>query len=195
MPEEEEEGRRVEGWMREALAEARASMAAGEVPVGCVVVRRGSGDRVLARGHNETNQARSGIRHAELVCVDRALANHGEVRWGECEFFVSLEPCIMCAGALALLGPKHVYFGGPNHRFGGCGSVLDVAAAGCGACGGRSAGGGGGGGPGFRHTGGFFAEEAVDLLREFYEKGNPKGEGEAVGRGEVADRDAARRPD
>ena len=169
--------------MRAALAEARAAGAAGEVPVGCVLVGPagaggagagggggggGEAEVVLARGHNLTNAARNGTRHAELVAVDAALAAFPDLRWGECEFFVSLEPCLMCAGALALLGPKRVWFGGTNDKFGGCGGVLDVS-RGCGRCGAD-----GGRAPGFPFTGGLMADESVGLLKEFYEAGNPR---------------------
>ena len=172
-------GAREAAHMRAALSEARAAGAAGEVPVGCVLVgpagggggEGGSGggaEVVLARGHNLTNAARNGTRHAELVAVDAALAAFPDLRWEECEFFVSLEPCLMCAGALALLGPKRVWFGGTNDKFGGCGGVLDVS-RGCGRCGE-----GGGRAPGFSFTGGLMADESVGLLKEFYEAGNPR---------------------
>ena len=122
---------------------------------------------MLARGHNLTNAARNGTRHAELVAIDQCSADT-RLKWSDCEFFVTLEPCLMCAGALALLGPKKVWFGGANDKFGGCGSVLDVS-GGCGRCGG-----GGGRSPGFVFQGGLMADEAVGLLREFYEAGNPR---------------------
>ena len=169
-------GAREAGYMREALAEARAAGRAGEVPVGCVIVGpagaggaagAGGEEAVLARGHNLTNAARNGTRHAELVAIDQCSADT-RLKWSDCEFFVTLEPCLMCAGALALLGPKKVWFGGANDKFGGCGSVLDVS-GGCGRCGG-----GGGRSPGFVFQGGLMADEAVGLLREFYEAGNPR---------------------
>ncbi|GJP48121.1 hypothetical protein CLOM_g7399 [Closterium sp. NIES-68] len=88
---------------------------------------------------------------------------------GESELFVTCEPCIMCAGALSLLGLSRVFYGCPNDRFGGCGSVLPVHANGCHPCPPFSA------VPGcqLQCVGGILASEAVDLLRRFYEQGNP----------------------
>ncbi|PNW74793.1 hypothetical protein CHLRE_12g509600v5 [Chlamydomonas reinhardtii] len=89
-----------------------------------------------------------------------------------CELYVTVEPCIMCAGALSLLGFRQVYYGCGNDRFGGCGSILPVNGEGCGACSGRPPR-GVHVGRGFPAQGGLFPEEAVELLREFYAAGNP----------------------
>jgi tRNA-specific adenosine deaminase 2 len=104
---------------------------------------------------------------------------------------VTCEPCLMCAAALSLLGPARVVFGCANDRFGGCGSVAAMHAAGeaaavaCGGRGGESGGGGGGGGGGcgggaqpttrrgFPATPGLRSADAVALLQAFYESGNP----------------------
>eukprot|EP00928_Gymnodinium_smaydae_P027987 TRINITY_DN21472_c0_g1_i1.p1 TRINITY_DN21472_c0_g1~~TRINITY_DN21472_c0_g1_i1.p1 ORF type:complete len:247 (-),score=61.86 TRINITY_DN21472_c0_g1_i1:138-878(-) len=110
-------------FMRMALDEARTAMADGEVPVGCVLVADGE---VLARGGNQTNRSRNGTRHCELVAADEVLGVHGREAFARCRLYVTLEPCIMCAGALQHLGVTDVVYGGANSRFGGCGGVLRV---------------------------------------------------------------------
>ncbi|KAL4448642.1 hypothetical protein ABPG75_005861 [Micractinium tetrahymenae] len=123
-------------YMRAALQQACIAMEESEVPVGCVVVRDG---RVAATGSNKTNAERNGTRHAEFVAIDSLLAQAGgdpaAAQFHECELYVTCEPCIMCAGALSLLGFRSVTFGCPNDKFGGNGSILSVHATACGGCG------------------------------------------------------------
>ncbi|CAG9460500.1 unnamed protein product [Pedinophyceae sp. YPF-701] len=154
-------------WMEHALQQARTAAARREVPVGCVFVRDGV---IVGRGGNETNATRNATRHAELVAIDGMIADAGgdcaQLRLHECTLYVTVEPCIMCAGALSILGLKHAVYGCRNDKFGGCGSILSVSDAGCGGCGGAAS-------PGFPTTGGVRAQEAVELLRSFYATGNP----------------------
>ena len=135
----------------------------------CVIVRDGG---VVASGSNSPNVTRNATRHAELEAVDALLSDCGgseaEARFGECELFVTVEPCIMCAAALSLLRFRRVVFGAANDRFGGCGSVLDVGQTGAPPCGG-----GRGGGAPLLCEGGLYSAEAVELLRSFYVRGNP----------------------
>ena len=130
-------------FMRLAECEAEAALRMGEVPVGCVFVCDG---RVVARGHNLTNTELDATRHAEMVAVD-ALAEAAAARAAPnldgreqpgahsgqseksrilegCTLYVTCEPCIMCAGALAQLGLQRAVFGCANDKFGGNGSVL-----------------------------------------------------------------------
>ena len=112
-------------FMRAALGEAERALRLGEIPVGCVIVNKDK--HIIARGHNKTNETRNGTRHAEFVAIDSLL--YGGVDAGilkDCELFVTCEPCIMCAAAIATLGMKKVYFGCLNERFGGTGSILSV---------------------------------------------------------------------
>ncbi|EFJ50703.1 hypothetical protein VOLCADRAFT_73641 [Volvox carteri f. nagariensis] len=159
--------------MCQALAQAHDAWACREVPVGCVVVRDGD---VVGRGHNLTNKTRNGTRHAEMIAIDQILAACGgavqDAAFERCDLYVTVEPCIMCAGALSLLGFRKVFFGCGNDRFGGCGSILPVNQEGCGPCA-RQASAGTHAGRGFPAQGGLFAEQAVELLREFYAAGNP----------------------
>eukprot|EP00879_Flechtneria_rotunda_P024468 GHRR01025939.1.p1 GENE.GHRR01025939.1~~GHRR01025939.1.p1 ORF type:complete len:213 (+),score=102.02 GHRR01025939.1:674-1312(+) len=122
-------------------------------------------------------------RHAELEAVDRILADCGgdvaKAEFHRCQLYVTIEPCIMCAAALSLLGTGHVYYGAGNDKFGGCGSILSVHQHGCGQCGSAESVAGGQrasrqrlGRP-FPATGGLFAMEAIKLLQDFYIAGNP----------------------
>ena len=118
-----------ERWMKLALAVAQRGLNQGEVPVGCVLVFK---DKVISEGHNEVNATMNATRHAEMVAYDKLLKycqtndlNVAEV----CQHvtaYVTVEPCVMCACALRLVGICQVVYGCDNERFGGCGSVLDV---------------------------------------------------------------------
>jgi tRNA-specific adenosine deaminase 2 len=112
----------TEGFMRLALSQAQEALDAGEVPVGCVYVLDGA---VVAAGRNETNAAGSAVRHAEIVAYDR-VCESVRARFQDVKLYVTVEPCIMCAAALQLMGIGEVVFGCHNDRFGGCGSVADV---------------------------------------------------------------------
>ncbi|PNH07948.1 tRNA-specific adenosine deaminase 2 [Tetrabaena socialis] len=111
-----------------------------------------------------------------MVAIDGILESCGgsalDAHFNRCELYVTVEPCIMCAGALSLLGFSQVYYGCGNDRFGGCGSILPVNSEGCGPCS-RQPGPGTHVGQGFPARGGLFPEQAVELLREFYAAGNP----------------------
>jgi tRNA(adenine34) deaminase len=98
-----------------ALAEARAAGARGEVPVGCVVVRDGV---VVGRAGNRTLDDHDPTAHAELVAIRQAAAALGSERLGECDLYVTLEPCAMCAGAIAFARVRRLYYGAPDPKGG-----------------------------------------------------------------------------
>src|SRR5712671_6955653 len=98
-----------------ALAEARAAAAAGEVPVGCVIVR---GDAVLARTGNRTLADRDPTAHAEMLAIRQAAAAIGSERLIDCDLFVTLEPCTMCAGALSFARIRRLYYGAADPKGG-----------------------------------------------------------------------------
>lgn len=88
-------------------------------------------DKIVSWGRNRTNEDKNGIQHAELVALEKLQNEIGyeqtkELEWSEFELYVTVEPCVMCAAALRLLGIKKVFYGCGNERFGGCGSVLNV---------------------------------------------------------------------
>ena len=109
-----------EGWMRMALAEAERAGARGEIPVGAVVVFEGA---PVAMAGNVREATKDPTAHAEMVALRAAAAALGRRRLTGCSLYVTLEPCPMCAGAIALARPDAVYFGARDSRAGCCGSV------------------------------------------------------------------------
>ncbi|MDE6454741.1 MAG: nucleoside deaminase [Dysosmobacter sp.] len=110
-------------FMRQALALAREAAAAGEVPVGCVVVREGV---VVGRGRNRREEKRSAASHAEMEAIAQANGALGSWRLEECELYVTLEPCPMCAGAILNARIRRVWFGARDRCFGACGGVTNL---------------------------------------------------------------------
>ncbi|MBI1204478.1 MAG: nucleoside deaminase [Rhodopseudomonas sp.] len=102
-------------FMAMALDEARAAAARGEVPVGCVVVRDGA---VVARAGNRTVADKDPTGHAELIAIRAAAAALGSERLTDCDLYVTLEPCAMCAGAIAFARLRRVYFGAADPKGG-----------------------------------------------------------------------------
>ena len=111
--------------MGAALAEAERAAALGEVPVGAVVACRGE---IVARAHNTRESERNATHHAELLAIDRACRALGGWRLWECELFVTLEPCPMCAGAIVNSRIRRVVYGAADPKAGCCGSVTDLFA-------------------------------------------------------------------
>ncbi len=109
--------------MRAAIAEACASEAAGEVPVGAVVVVNGV---IVGRGQNRVLRELDPTAHAEIVALREASAAVGNYRLMECELYVTLEPCAMCAGAMVHARLKRLVFGAADPKAGAVGSVLEV---------------------------------------------------------------------
>jgi tRNA-specific adenosine deaminase 2 len=114
-------------FMNAALEQAELALTTGEIPVGCVFVDTRV-NKVIAVGHNKTNESRNGTKHAEMNAIDDLVfAGHfSPADFASCELYVTCEPCIMCAAALAKLNIRKVYFGCSNDRFGGNGSILSV---------------------------------------------------------------------
>jgi tRNA(adenine34) deaminase len=98
-----------------ALAEARAAEAAGEVPVGCVVVRDG---HAIASAHNRTIADHDPTAHAEMLAIREAARTLGTERLDGCDIYVTLEPCAMCAGALAFARIRRLYYGASDPKGG-----------------------------------------------------------------------------
>jgi tRNA(adenine34) deaminase len=102
-------------FMDMALDEARAAAAAGEVPVGCVIVRDG---KVVAKAGNRTLRDKDPTAHAELLAIRQAAATLGSERLVECDLHVTLEPCAMCAGAMSFARIRRLYFGAADPKGG-----------------------------------------------------------------------------
>jgi tRNA(adenine34) deaminase len=135
-----------------ALEEARAAAAAGEVPVGAVVVENGI---VVGRGQNRVLRDVDPTAHAEIVALREAATTVGNYRLGGCEIFVTLEPCAMCAGAMIHARIARLVYAAADPKAGAAGSVLGVINH-----------------PKLNHqmvvTSGELAEESGELLREFF---------------------------
>ncbi len=95
-------------YMQMALEEARAAAAAGEIPVGAVLVRDGE---VLARTHNRREEKQSALSHAEVEAIHLGCEKLGTWRLSDCDLYVTLEPCAMCTGAIAQAKIRRLYFG------------------------------------------------------------------------------------
>jgi tRNA(adenine34) deaminase len=114
-----------EDYMREALALARKAQAEGEVPVGAVVVCDGE---IVGRGHNHPIGANDPTAHAEVAALRNAAAHLGNYRLGGCTLYVTLEPCMMCVGAMIHARIARVVYGASDPKTGACGSVVDLFA-------------------------------------------------------------------
>jgi tRNA(adenine34) deaminase len=141
-----------ENFMREALVLAAEAAAAGEVPVGAVVVRDGE---IVGRGFNRPISSHDPTAHAEIVALRDAAARLGNYRLTGCDLYVTLEPCAMCVGAMVHARIGRVLFGASDPKTGACGSIVDL--------------------PAIAHwnhhgvfTGGMLAEECGAVLRRFF---------------------------
>jgi len=112
-----------EKFMDLALAEAAKAGRSGEVPVGAVIVRDG---QVLGRGRNQVEQKQDASRHAEMIAIRQAARRLKSWRLEQCDLYVTLEPCAMCAGAIVWSRIRRVVFGARDPKAGACGSVVDV---------------------------------------------------------------------
>ena len=112
-----------ERFMDEALALAREAFADGEVPVGCVIVRRGE---IVGRGRNRREKDKSALAHAEVEAIGEACRVLGGWRLWECTLYVTLEPCPMCAGAIINARIPRVVYGASDRKAGSCGSVCNL---------------------------------------------------------------------
>ncbi len=110
-------------YLAKALALAREAAAAGEVPVGCVIVRDGE---VIGRGRNRREEGRNALAHAEIEAIDQACGAVGGWRLPGCTMYVTLEPCTMCAGAILNARLPRVVIGTKDARAGALGSVLNL---------------------------------------------------------------------
>ena len=144
--------------MREALSLAREAASAGEVPVGCVIVREGT---VVGRGRNRREALGRTDGHAEMEAIAQANEALGAWRLDGCELYVTLEPCPMCAGAILNARISRVWYGARDEVMGACGGVLNLFME------------------DFPHTpalvGGILEEECRQVLGEFFRTLRQKG--------------------
>jgi tRNA(adenine34) deaminase len=110
-------------WMEEALREARRALALEEVPIGAVVVQAG---RIVGRGCNRPVTSNDPTAHAEILALREAGSNVGNYRLSDCELFVTLEPCAMCAGAITHARIRRLIYGADDPKAGAVHSMLQV---------------------------------------------------------------------
>jgi len=140
-------------FMNEALLEAEKALDENEVPVGAVVVHE---NKIIGRGYNRVEGLNDATAHAEIIALTAASNNLGRWRLNDCDIYVTLEPCIMCTGALLASRIKNLYFAAFDPKFGACGSIYNLAAEGK-----------------YNHTikvfSGIFSAEAERMLQLFFE--------------------------
>lgn len=141
-----------EDYMKVALEEALTAGGEDEVPVGAVVVKDGE---IIARGRNMRNSLPDSTSHAEIVAIRSACRRLGRWNLADCELYVTLEPCMMCSGAIVYSRIKRVIFGAYDKRFGCAGTVYNLVAD-----------------PKFNHralvTGGVLEEECLRPIQKFF---------------------------
>jgi tRNA(adenine34) deaminase len=141
-------------YMQEALKLAAQAAALGEVPVGAVVVRDGA---IIGRGYNQPIAGSDPTAHAEIMAMRDAGKNLGNYRLADCDLYVTLEPCVMCSGAIMHARIRRVIYGARDPKTGACGSAIDLFAQ-----------------TQLNHhaevNGGMLADEAVDLLQDFFSR-------------------------
>lgn len=140
-------------FMRMALEQAKIAGEMGEVPIGAVVVKDGE---VISTGYNLREIKKNSLCHAELIAIDKACEKLGGWRLHECELYVTLEPCPMCAGAIINSRIRRVVFGAFDPKAGSCGSLINLFAC------------------DFNHRpvleAGVLQQKCADLLQSFFKK-------------------------
>jgi len=112
-----------EYYMRLALNQARKTLKSGDVPVGCLVV---FDNEIIGRGYNQIEKQDDSLAHAEILAIKQAIKKYGHKHLLNCDIYISLEPCSMCAGAIVLARIKNVIYGASDSKSGACGSVTNI---------------------------------------------------------------------
>ncbi len=113
-------------YMREALKEAELAKLEDEVPIGCVIVKDG---RIIARGHNQRDKSHNPLGHAETLAIKAASEVVGDWQLVDCTLYVTIEPCIMCSGAIIQSRIRRVVYGAPDIKGGAFGSSINILEA------------------------------------------------------------------
>lgn len=139
-------------YMEEAIKEAQIAFEIDEVPVGCVIVKD---DKIIARGHNLRETTQQSIKHAEIVAIEAACEALGSWRLEDCDLYVTMEPCPMCAGAILQSRIANVIYGAKDFKGGALGSNFNMYEI-----------------KGFNHypdvTAGINEQECSELLKKFF---------------------------
>lgn len=144
--------------MHEALRQAKIAYAKGEVPIGAVIVKDG---KIIGRGYNKREGSNLATAHAEIIAINAACKRQKDWRLTDCEMFVTVEPCIMCAGAILNSRIKKVYFGAEEIKDGAVVNAFNILKKGslnwtC------------------LHEGGLLADECASLMVEFFKRRRKK---------------------
>ena len=110
--------------MSAALQEAEEALEKDEVPVGAVLVFE---DKIIGRGYNQVEKLKDATAHAEMIAITAAENHLGDWRLTDCDIYITVEPCLMCTGAILSSRIKRIYFSVFDPKFGACGSVYNVA--------------------------------------------------------------------
>lgn len=112
-----------ENFMSEALLEAKKAYSIYEIPIGAIIVYK---DKIIARGYNKVENSNNPLKHAELIAIENASKYLSSWRLLDCEMYVTLEPCAMCAGAIINSRIRKVYIGALDKKRGCCGSNINI---------------------------------------------------------------------
>ena len=113
-------------FMKEAIKEAKKAELIDEVPIGCVIVKD---DKIVARGHNVRETKKTPLGHAEIVAINKASKKLNKWRLDDCDIYITVEPCIMCSGAIIQSRIKHIYYGAKDLKGGAIESSINVLEA------------------------------------------------------------------
>ncbi|MBR3792040.1 MAG: tRNA adenosine(34) deaminase TadA [Clostridia bacterium] len=141
-------------FMKEAIKQAKKAESINETPIGAVIVHKG---KIIARGYNKRETNKNSLCHAEIMAINKASKKLGGWRLPECDMYVTLEPCPMCAGAIISSRIDNLYFGAYDKKSGCAGSVTDLFKKNL-----------------FNHNvnvvGGLMENECADILKNFFKK-------------------------
>ena len=141
-----------EKYMSLAIKEAKKAYLIDEVPVGCVIVLN---NKVIAKGHNLREKTHDVTNHAEIVAIRKANKKLNDWQLVDADLYVTIEPCVMCMGAIIQSRIRHVYYGSEDYKGGGTGSSIDVRTA-----------------KNLNHqvevTGGLLKEECSQLIKDYF---------------------------
>ena len=140
--------------MKAALAQAKKARDIDEVPIGAVIVFN---DKIIARAHNQKEKSKKAFAHAEILAIEKANKKIGDWRLSECELYVTIEPCLMCVGAIMQARIRKVVYGATDPKFGAIESVVKTFSF-----------------AGWNHypeiSGGVLKEENSQIIREYFTK-------------------------
>ncbi len=150
----------MNAFMHAALSQAKIAFKKGEIPVGAVIVKDGE---IISKAHNRNREKNNPVKHAEIICIEKAARVLNNERMNGCELYVTKEPCAMCAGAIVHARIKSVFISTEDKKYGACGSVLNI-------CGNKI----------LNHVPliefGILREEASSLLKKFFKNKRSKAE-------------------